>query len=284
MALSSLQLEAFYVLAQSGQFTVAGKRLGITQSALSQRISNLEKELGTTLFIRGRTGPKLTETGLELLRYCQAKEGLEAEVVSRVRAGQKGDVVGILRIAGFSTVMDSVVLPALAPLLKKHPKVQLVSLTAELVDLPELLRNGKVDFIIYDQGPKQHGIQGLLMGEEKNVLVALKNASVPNIYLDHDENDQTTYRYCKLAGIKGKIHRHFLDDASGILAAVNLGLGKAVLPLHQVKNSTKLTIIHPDTTLDSPVYLHYYEQLYYSNLHKLTVEALQEGLPKFLKA
>ncbi len=282
MALSSLQLEAFYVLAQCGQFTAAGKRLGITQSALSQRISNLEEDLGTTLFIRDRTGPKLTEAGLELLRFCQAKEGLEAEVISLVRNGQKNQIGGVLRIAGFSTVMDSVVLPSLAPLLITHPNIQLVGLTAELVDLPELLRTGKVDFIVSDQAPKQHGIQGLFMGEESYVLVEKRGAAVPNIYLDHDEDDQTTHRYCKLAGIKGRIQRHFLDDVSGIIAATALGLGKAVLPVHLVKKLSHLRILNPRMRLTSNVYLHYYNQAYYTKLHELTVEALQVGVPKHL--
>ena len=282
MALSSIQLEAFFVLAQSGQFTIAGKRLGITQSALSQRISNLEEELGTTLLIRNRTGPQLTESGLELLRYCQAKEGLESEVMSRVKTTSKQDIGGVLRIAGFSTVMDSVVLPAIAPLLKKHPRVQLVYQTAELAELPELLKMGKVDFLITDEESKQHGIQSHLLGEERNVLVEKKDGNIPDVYLDHDENDQTTFRYCKIAKIKGKIERHYLDGISGIIAATNLGLGKAVLPIHLLKGSHDLKVLFPKISLNTPVYLQYYQQSYYSRLHQLTVETLLDNTSKHL--
>ncbi len=282
MSLSSLQLEAFFTLAQCGQFTVAGKRLGITQSALSQRISNLEEELETTLFIRHRTGPKLTETGLELLRYCQAKNSLEAEVMTRVRTKSKNEVGGVLRIAGFSTVMNSVVLPAIAPILKKHPKIQLSYHIAELGDLKSMLNNGSIDFLIFDEEPTQHGILGQFVGNENNVLVAKKDEQVPNIYLDHDENDQTTFRYCKAAHIKGKIERHFVDDVNGILTAVNLGLGKAVLPMHLLKTHRDLRVINPKVSFTTPIYLHYHQQLYYSQLHQLALEALLQNIPKHL--
>ncbi|MCO4756243.1 MAG: LysR family transcriptional regulator, partial [Bacteriovoracaceae bacterium] len=46
MSLSSLYLDAFYAVVQNGSFTNASKALAITQSALSQRVLNLENELG----------------------------------------------------------------------------------------------------------------------------------------------------------------------------------------------------------------------------------------------
>lgn len=50
------------------------KALNITQSALPQRILNLESDLGSTLFIRESSGILLTELGQRMLRYCQMKD------------------------------------------------------------------------------------------------------------------------------------------------------------------------------------------------------------------
>ena len=112
MNLSSLGLSAFQVCAQVGHFTKAAEQLSITQSALSQRIKNLERELETTLLVRDRTGVRLTETGSTLLRYCRLREALEVEAISQLKGGSKDELSGHIRIGGFSSVMRSVVLPA----------------------------------------------------------------------------------------------------------------------------------------------------------------------------
>ncbi|MFM8314231.1 MAG: LysR family transcriptional regulator, partial [Deltaproteobacteria bacterium] len=71
MSISSSQLDAFFACSQTGNFTKAAKLLHLTQSALSQRILNLEGELQTTLFIRERNGIRLTSAGRELVQYCR---------------------------------------------------------------------------------------------------------------------------------------------------------------------------------------------------------------------
>jgi len=77
MGLSSSHLEAFAAVAQAGGFSKAAKILHLTQSALSQRIMNLEDDLAITLFIRDPSGLRLTPAGDELLRYWQMHHGLE---------------------------------------------------------------------------------------------------------------------------------------------------------------------------------------------------------------
>ncbi len=82
MTFSSSHLEAFFAVSQTLNFTQAASKLHITQSALSQRILNFEKELGLTLFIRDRAGLRLTETANKIVRYCQQKNNLEIEVLA----------------------------------------------------------------------------------------------------------------------------------------------------------------------------------------------------------
>src|SRR4051812_10051047 len=101
--LSSLHLDAFYHVARQGTFSKASKILGITQSALSQRIQNLEQELGTALFVRESSGVRLTDVGQELVRYCKSRESLEEEFLGRLRNPAQG-LSGVIRIAGYSTI------------------------------------------------------------------------------------------------------------------------------------------------------------------------------------
>lgn len=64
-------LFAFHLVARSGNFTSAARTLGISQSAVSQRIKTLELELGVVLFTREHRGVALTNEGLRLLSVIQ---------------------------------------------------------------------------------------------------------------------------------------------------------------------------------------------------------------------
>src|SRR5690606_8332928 len=57
----------FLEVAQTRNISRAAERIGITQPSLSSAMKRLEDSLGSTLFIRGRTGVQLTKAGKELL-------------------------------------------------------------------------------------------------------------------------------------------------------------------------------------------------------------------------
>jgi DNA-binding transcriptional LysR family regulator len=284
MSLSSLNLDAFFACAQCGNFTKAAEKLFITQSALSQRIQNLERELETSLFIRDRAGIRLTEAGLELLRYCQARDSIETEALARVRGSGRDSSApaGTIRIGGFSSVLRSVILPALAPLLTKHQGIKLQVVSRELEDLPELLRRGEIDYMILDRDLGKEEMETQLLGEERNVLVRKKGYQGPPIYLDHHEADQVTFRYLRLSEQaskkRAKVERRYLPDVYALIDGVKLGLGQAILPMHLIKGETGLTIIESEKQLLIPVVLHFYAQPYYSQLHREVVGSLKSCL------
>lgn len=62
--LQDFKLKVFMEVARKRSFTLAAKALGITQPAVSQNISELEKELGTVLVDRSGRAVKLTAAGL----------------------------------------------------------------------------------------------------------------------------------------------------------------------------------------------------------------------------
>ncbi len=273
MALSSNQLEAFLTVSQTLSFTRAATLLHLTQSALSQRVLNLERELATTLFIRDRSGLRLTETAHELVRYCRSKSALEDEFLAKLKSsGLEGEV----RIGGFSSVMSSVVIPALEPLLTAHPGLRVHLVTAELTQLPERLHTGEIDFMILDRRETREELERISLGKERNVLVQKRKYNGPEIFLDHDENDTTTKDYLKLAGRKSKkIERRYLDDIHGLIAGVRRGFGRAVIPKHLLTG--EFEILDPEMVLEIPVFLYFYSQPYYSKLHTKIVNALVEG-------
>ena len=284
MKLSSSQLQAFHTVVKTRNFTKAAELLHISQSALSQRILNLEQELQTSLFIRSKSGIDLTPIANELFKYCHVQEKFEEEFLGKLKTTTPEKLVGIVRIAGPSTIIRSVIIPCLASLSLKHPQVQLHVLTKELYELPSLLMNGEVDYIVLDRMMEKNDIEALQLGLEKNVLIKKKKTKDIDVYLDHDEKDETTKRYLKLFGEKNiKMKRHFLDDIYGIIEGVKLGLGKAVVPKHLIKMDKLIEVENPKAALEIPVILHHHKHYFYTQLHNALLEVLINETSKILK-
>lgn len=71
MIQEDFKLKVFVTVAQSGGFSAAARELGVSQSAVSQRISELEKECGEQLFVRSHSEVALSEAGRKFMPYAQ---------------------------------------------------------------------------------------------------------------------------------------------------------------------------------------------------------------------
>jgi DNA-binding transcriptional LysR family regulator len=284
MGLSSLHLDAFYAAAKALNFSQAAKELHITQSALSQRIKSLEEELGLTLFVRMPRGVALTEAGTRLLRYCQARNSLEKELLEELTGTDSGGLGGQLRIGGFSSVVRSVLVPALSPLLRENPNVQAHFQNAEMRELPEMLLTGQVDFIVTDCEVHRADLISESLGEEEYVMVDSRDFPVPHeIYLDHDPEDRITAQF--FAHNSKGVHsykRSFMDETYAICDAAALGLGKAIVARHLIRGDDRLVIVDGYRSMFVPVMLHYLQHPFYTALQKRVLEELKSRCPTLL--
>ncbi len=274
MKLSNPNLRAFYVLAQEKNFSKAAKKIGLSQPAFSQRIMNLEKMLETILIVRNIHGISLTESGEKLLSYCEVNRQIEDEFIQHLSSDSRAQLKGAIRIGGFSSVMRSLLIPSLAKLLQQNPDLSIQTFTVELSDALSILKSSQVDFLLHSAPYIREGIRNELLGYENCVLVSSPKHPQAKAYLDHDENDSTTAAYFSL--VKGALPKQsrYLDDIYGLIDGVKLGLGKAVVPLHLIRNE-KLKIENPKTVLKSPVYLIYREAPYYTRLQQAVLNAIQ---------
>ncbi|MBY0547621.1 MAG: LysR family transcriptional regulator [Candidatus Obscuribacterales bacterium] len=284
MDLPSHELQAFRTVAQTLSFSQAAERIHITQPALSQRIQSLEKSLGLTLFLRDPKGIKLTEAGLRLLRYCQIKDHLESELLSDLVTAPDGKLGGRLTIAGYSSVLHSVIIPALAPLLRDNPAVQFAFRICQTDELIGMLERAEADFIVLDRTIEKSNIRNLQLGEEKYVLIQSKNFPVRDRYLDHDPTDRVTELFFKTQGAETpSFQRSYVEDIEGILQGVALGLGQGVVPRHLLSDTLPVRIAKGMKTMKMPVLLHYFRQSYYSNLQKTVIETLKLNCKEYLR-
>lgn len=78
------RLHRFHAVAASGSFTRVGRKLGLSQSAVSRQIRALEESLGIPLFYRHARGLVLTEQGEELYRAVQEMSDCLSRAVQRI--------------------------------------------------------------------------------------------------------------------------------------------------------------------------------------------------------
>lgn len=116
------QLEHFLAVIQWGSMSEAARSCGITQSALSQSVASLEKDLGVTLFRRGHRHVALTAAGHAL--QAPASDALAAleRARDRVRAATSSGP-GRLEIACAPTAVIDPLAGALAEVYGAHPGV-----------------------------------------------------------------------------------------------------------------------------------------------------------------
>jgi DNA-binding transcriptional LysR family regulator len=283
MKLNSAQLDAFFTVAKTLNFTKAAVLLHVTQSALSQRIANLEAELETSLFIRDRGSLRLTEEGHQVLRFCQWNHGAEEELLLDLK-GTSAEFGGVLRLAGLSSVTRSLLLPSLRKIMTQNPNLSLHLMTQELMELDDMLRRGEADYIITYGESLSPQIQSVFLGFEENVLVASKRFPRSEIYLDHDEMDPTTKEFFLKNKMKFNPKKmRYLDDVYGLIDGVRNGFGLAVLPRHLIANLKDLEVVDAKKNLCLPVFLQFFRQPYYKRIHEPLLKELTVGFRNVLR-
>lgn len=121
------QLEFFAATCEERSFTAAAKRCGVTQSALSARIADLEREVGDQLIDRSTRPIAMTKAGEVLLHHAWKIIG-QCEAAAADVAGLRGALTGKLRlgminVVGFSSPETE---RALAAFHQHHPLVEIV--------------------------------------------------------------------------------------------------------------------------------------------------------------
>ncbi len=116
-------LLAFVAVARERSFTNAAAKMGVSQSALSHTIRQLEERLGVRLLTRTTRSVSPTEAGERLLRNIGPRfEEIEAEVAAITELRNKP--AGTIRITATEYAADAILLPKLAKLLREYPDIK----------------------------------------------------------------------------------------------------------------------------------------------------------------
>ena len=116
-------LLAFVAVGRERSFTKAAAKLGVSQSALSHTIRELEERLGVRLLTRTTRSVSPTEAGERLLQRLGPRfEEIEAEVAGIRELRDKP--AGTIRITATEYAADAILLPKLAKLMREYPDIK----------------------------------------------------------------------------------------------------------------------------------------------------------------
>jgi DNA-binding transcriptional LysR family regulator len=138
------QLEIVRMVADTGSFTAASRRLHVSQSAVSRQVLLLEEELGEPLFVRLGRKVRLTDAGESLLQLSRRVLADISDTTASIVDHQK-TLRGTVQLGGGMTVCLHVFPALLKEFRRKHPEVDVKLTTGGTPFLLERLRTGAMD-------------------------------------------------------------------------------------------------------------------------------------------
>ena len=129
------QLQAFLAVARTTSFAAAARELGISRSAVSQSVRQLEAQLKVVLVVRTTRSVALTDAGRKLVATAGPPLSQTLAALSNLTA-QPGEVAGRVRLTVPRAAMEMVIAPILPTFRARYPRIEVeVALEDRLVDI-----------------------------------------------------------------------------------------------------------------------------------------------------
>lgn len=269
MKIDPRRSEAFLAAVDSGSLERAAIQLRITPSAVSQRISALEQDMGTPLLVRTRPC-RPTAPGTRLLQFLRRRALLEAEFL----AEQDSDAGPVrVALAVNNDTLATWLLPALAPTLIEE------QLLVEFVldnqgHTFALLEQGQAVACISGEPEPMRGCTVSPLGLMRYRMVAApafaqrwfpngmnREAArhAPVMVFDRKDTLQTNFLQQHFGLPEGSYPFHYVPASDPYVQAIRLGMGYGMLPLEQCTGMLErglLVDLTPDLYVDVPLYWH----------------------------
>lgn len=137
-------LRTFIALSKYKNFTKTAELLFVAQSTVTNRIAELEKEVGKKLFERERKNVKLTEEGKRFLDYAVRITDLEKTAIDDINTRDKYRFK--LNIGSTNTIYDCLLKDKLNQFVKDNPDIALKVVISHSMSLNQMAVDGVVDF------------------------------------------------------------------------------------------------------------------------------------------
>ncbi len=246
------QLRMFVEAARTGSFSGSARKLGKAQSAVSQAISNLEIDLGVTLFDRTTRKPTITPQGELLLAHAKAVIQQSAELSMAADAMSRNEEVSL------TIAVDSALLvPRLFDILQEfsscYPATSIELMTVDSADVINFISSSKADLgCMFSDTVFSPDVDFCFIGHLpftpvcslEHALCQRKSVAL---------SDLIQHRQIMQRGESGSMPEQFPEvspeiwwsnNFESVLAMVKQSLGWAYLPSHYLKKQLPVSQLH----------------------------------------
>ena len=223
-------LKYFLTVVREKNISRAADALHITQPTLSRQMAQLEKELGTTLFTRGRT-LSLTDAGIMLRRRAEEVVALMEKIEDEL--SDRDEVGGVISIGsgGLASFRDVAV--AMTGFRKLYPKVSFHLYTNSAEYVKEQLEAGILDAGVFLEPTDMTGLDYVRMRNKERwgLLVAADHPLVKKAYIEREDLLGETLVVSGRSSVQGELEAWLKMPLSrlDIMATQNLIVNSALL-------------------------------------------------------
>ncbi|AKN30282.1 LysR family transcriptional regulator [Clostridium carboxidivorans P7] len=247
--------ELFSDVADSGNFTISGNKLGYTQSGVSHIIKGLENEFGFSLFVRTRRGVSLTDNGktiLPLIRQLLANNSHLEQTINAIN----GLVTGSITIGTYSSIAINWLPKIIYEFQKDFPSININIREGGIDEIESWIENSTVDFGFCSERNSQE-FDWIPLKDDPLMAILPKDFSIPEkgVYEISDFQNQPfiihglgidydIHLALRKAKVTPCIHFSSTDDHT-IISMVANHLGISILPNLIVKDWSALITALP---------------------------------------
>lgn len=252
-------LRTFIALAQIKNFTKTAQQLFVAQSTVTNRIRDLETELGKSLFVRNHKQVELTPAGEKFLDYAQRFIALEITAFQDLQSSSV--FAQKIHIGSTNTIYECHLQKSIRAYMKTRPAV---SLNITISHTPEMLRSlqdGILDVVFTYSALYRDGIICKLYRTDTLDLVCSSADTTYAGGIRKDDLQKIDYLFCNFAlqgvglYIQDLFPRHHrfpmeIDNSTKLPQCLAEGLGYSFLPHSLVEDDLEQGILRAVPLLD----------------------------------
>jgi DNA-binding transcriptional LysR family regulator len=248
--------KVFCDLAETQSFSKTAALNGVTQSAVSQRVRQMEEQFGATLIERGRRNFALTPEGIAILEASREILAIYNDLGTRLHT-IRNVVTGTLRIASIFSIGLHELPPFLKAFRERHPDVQVQVEFRRSQQVYLEVQNGEVDAGLVAYPAKRTGIAFDLFEEDDMVLIVHPNhplaqsklVSLQRLngekFISFEPDTPTRKvidRYFRENGIVA-VHVMEFDNVETVKRAVEVESGISIVPANTVRQEVETGLL-----------------------------------------
>jgi DNA-binding transcriptional LysR family regulator len=181
MKLTLRQMEIFLNVVKQGHLTNVAKGMGLSQSAISMSIKELENILGNPLFDRINKKLILNEMGRsfqkEIAPIVKKLNDIEYEFKNTINKG-------IVRVGASTTIVDYLMPPIICSYMNNYPDVKIGLKEGNTKQIVELIKNGEIDVGFIEGIVNDSEIIKEVIGVDELVVVTTDNTLTQELSID----------------------------------------------------------------------------------------------------